>query len=394
MIVVVGGNDASSKIQPEAFKMTYEFVMKTVKSINPNIDIAVSEICPRRNVNTDGTIQLLRNINKVVNIFIRTNSSQSNNENNEKHECKGCNAVCLNVRHILSKFDELKNIITINNRYLDLFGLVETFLKPDINNEQCKVPGYKIFRKDRQSKDGGGLLVYVKDSIAVKNMSDLSINTLETLWLEVELPKSKPLFICTVYRPPNSPQSWIDLFEAEFDTALSENKDIILMGDFNIDLIKIDNKKWMNFINHFNLQQLICPAKRICDNSETLIDHIYTTNPENIAHCHVPSYALSDHYPICLDRKINIIFNAKKEYYQNAVSSSKNSKELWNHIKELNPKMDNIFPCKMQYENQTVYNPQDIVNILNVSSVAEKLNIGNNTSDMDFSMLQNLQIKN
>ncbi|VDH94493.1 Hypothetical predicted protein [Mytilus galloprovincialis] len=44
----------------------------------------------------------------------------------------------------------------------------------------------------------------------------------------------------------------------------------------------------------------------------------------------------------------------------------------------------------MQYENQTVYNNQDIVNTLNVhfSSVAEKL-IGNNTSDMDFSMLQN-----
>ena len=226
-------------------------------------------------------------------------------------KCKGFNAVCLNVRHILSKFDELKNIITINNKYLDLFGLVETFLKPDINNEQCKVPGYKIFRKDRQCKDGGGLLVYVKDSIAVKNRSDLSINTLETLWLEVEFPKSKPFFICTIYRPPNSPQSWIDLFEEEFNAALSENKEIILMGDFNIDLIKIENKKWINFINNFNLQQQICTATRICDKSETLIDHIYTTNPENIVHCHVPSYALSDHYPVCLNRKINI--KIKKE---------------------------------------------------------------------------------
>ncbi|CAC5413507.1 unnamed protein product [Mytilus coruscus] len=128
---VVGGNDASSRIQPEAFRKNYEFMIKTARSINPSIDIAVSEICPRRNVNTDvyntilhristelnfkiikqtdafvsrggdlvstyyhrdgihltnqGTIQLLRNINKVVNIFIRTNSSQSNNENNEQH---------------------------------------------------------------------------------------------------------------------------------------------------------------------------------------------------------------------------------------------------------------------------------------------------------------------
>ncbi|CAC5363367.1 unnamed protein product [Mytilus coruscus] len=131
IILVVGGNDASSRIQPEAFRETYEFMIKTVRSINPSIDIAVSEICRRRNVNTDvyntilhristelnfkiikqtdafvsrggdlvstyyhrdgihltnqGTIQLLRNINRVVNIFIRTNSSQSNNENNEQH---------------------------------------------------------------------------------------------------------------------------------------------------------------------------------------------------------------------------------------------------------------------------------------------------------------------
>ncbi|CAC5420036.1 unnamed protein product [Mytilus coruscus] len=128
IVLVVGGNDASSRIQPEAFRENYDFMIKTVRSINPSIDIAVSEICPRRNVNTDvyntilqristehnfkfikqtdafvsrggdlvstyyhcdgihltnqGTLQLFRNINRVVNIFIRTNSSQSNNEIN------------------------------------------------------------------------------------------------------------------------------------------------------------------------------------------------------------------------------------------------------------------------------------------------------------------------
>ncbi|CAC5395224.1 unnamed protein product [Mytilus coruscus] len=52
IILVVCGNDASSRIQPEAFRENYEFMIKTVRSINPSIDIAVSEICPRRNVNT------------------------------------------------------------------------------------------------------------------------------------------------------------------------------------------------------------------------------------------------------------------------------------------------------------------------------------------------------
>ncbi|VDI26912.1 Hypothetical predicted protein [Mytilus galloprovincialis] len=126
IILVVGGNDASSRIHPEAFKEKYDDMIKTVKSINPDIDIAVSEICPRRNVDTEiynailhsvstehnvniikqtdafvprggdlvssylhhdgihlpnsGTILLLRNINRVVNIF-----NQTNNESNEQH---------------------------------------------------------------------------------------------------------------------------------------------------------------------------------------------------------------------------------------------------------------------------------------------------------------------
>ncbi|VDI63034.1 Hypothetical predicted protein [Mytilus galloprovincialis] len=131
IILVVGGNDASSRIHPEAFKEKYDDMIKTVKSINPGINIAVSEICPRRNVDTEiynailhrvstehklkiikqtdafvsrggdlvssyyhrdgihltnqGTILLLRNINKVVNIFNQTTISQSNNESNEQH---------------------------------------------------------------------------------------------------------------------------------------------------------------------------------------------------------------------------------------------------------------------------------------------------------------------
>ena len=85
-------------------------------------------------------------------------------------------------------------------------------------------------------------MIYVRESISVKERKDFSVNILETLWLEVHLSKSKPFLISIVYRPPNSPQSWVDAFKSEFELAFFANKEIILMGDFYIDLKKNNNK--------------------------------------------------------------------------------------------------------------------------------------------------------
>lgn len=48
----------------------------------------------------------------------------------------------------------------------------------------------------------------------------------------------------------------------------------------------------------------------------------------------------------------------------------------------------------MQFENKTIYNPHDFVNTLNVrfSLVAENI-IGNNTSDIEYSVSQNFTLK-
>ena len=98
-------------------------------------------------------------------------------------------------------------------------AFVETFLNSDTKNEECKVLGYKIYRKDRQNKEGGGLLVYVRQSMSVKERPELSSSSSESLWLEVSLPKSKSFLISIVYRPPDSLQSWIDHFEIELENA-------------------------------------------------------------------------------------------------------------------------------------------------------------------------------
>ncbi len=56
---------------------------------------------------------------------------------------------------------------------------------------------------------------------------------------------SKPLYIDNICRPPKENLAFYNQFIEEFDPILVnlENKcDVILVGDFNIDLLKINNK--------------------------------------------------------------------------------------------------------------------------------------------------------
>ena len=77
------------------------------------------------------------------------------------------------------------------------------------------------------------------------------------------------------------------------------------MGDFNIDYKTRVNKKWLNLIELFDLSQLISQPTRITHTTDTIIDHFYTSNPEHITECYVASLSISNHFPICLTRKIN-----------------------------------------------------------------------------------------
>ena len=111
--------------------------------------------------------------------------------------------------------------------------------------------------------------------------------------------------VCTVYRPPSALNEWIDLFEEEISIAQTTGLEVIIVGDLNIDLKIPGNRKWKNLINLFDLKQLVQEPTRVTQTSATIIDHVYTSHPENIVNCIVSDLSLSDHFPICFTRKIN-----------------------------------------------------------------------------------------
>ena len=118
------------------------------------------------------------------------------------------------------------------------------------------------------------------------------------MWFEVKLKKSSPILVGFLYRNPSEPANWADKVVCLMDAVWLESKEIILMGDFNIDLSKA-NKSWTQTYSLFNLSQIInCPT-RVTPSSRALIDHIYSSNPSHIHEICIPVTGVSDHYPVC-----------------------------------------------------------------------------------------------
>ena len=81
-----------------------------------------------------------------------------------------------------------------------------------------------------------GVSVYIGDSIKYTLRSDIPIDDLEIICIEINPQKSKPYLVLAWYRPPNNPVSSLDRLEQVLLYLDSEVKETILLGDTNCDL--------------------------------------------------------------------------------------------------------------------------------------------------------------
>ena len=186
--------------------------------------------------------------------------SITNNINNVGLFKKGLKIVHLNVCHLSNKFDELKCTLLNNKPCIDICAFSETFLNSNTDDSFLNVDGYNIYRKDRSGKVGGGIIVYILAKWNARRRYDIESNSTETIWLEISFIKSKPLLLGIVYRPPSATISWFDDFSIELEKASSFNYDIIITGDFNIDVTSClsSNTKYLkNIMDINNLTQMV-----------------------------------------------------------------------------------------------------------------------------------------
>ena len=82
-----------------------------------------------------------------------------------------------------------------------IVGIGETKLDKSILYSEIDIEGYDLLRLDR-SRRGGGVACYVKKSLAYNYRDNFCKNT-ESIFSDIFLPKTKPIVIGILYRPPD-----------------------------------------------------------------------------------------------------------------------------------------------------------------------------------------------
>lgn len=224
----------------------------------------------------------------------------------------GLNICHYNICSITNKLDELKLLLSFvsdRKKYKPnlLLGISETFLDGSWSDEFLSVDNYTLFRADRSEGKGGGLLVYVPAHLPVCRRYDLELTGIESIWLELRYPRSRPCLFSFVYRPPSANVSYLDSLETMITRADSLNIQTIILGDFNFNLLQKSSSRvrYENIFKLFNFKQLITVPTR--PSSGSLIDHIFVNDVKFVRKSGTLDISLSDHLPVFVNWKSRVI---------------------------------------------------------------------------------------
>ena len=213
---------------------------------------------------------------------------------------RGLHIGFLNIRDATNKKDEIATILQNSNNPFHIFGFAESRLTDKTSADDMQIPGYsKPLRLDPSKPKTTGIIVYHSLSLNCTRLTKYENYDVESVWVEIILKGSKPLIVGYVYRNPAETVDWKDKFNALMDDIVLLNREIIVLGDFNIDLFK-PHQSWYDNYSMHGLEQIIDIPTRITDKTRTLIDHIYANCKTHITELCAPPCGCSDHNAVCL----------------------------------------------------------------------------------------------
>ncbi len=101
-------------------------------------------------------------------------------------ELRGFKIVHQNIQSLRGKIDQLWFLLHELKSGIQLLMLSETWIKSETPDKEYEIPGYMLFRKDREANCGGA--VYARNYLVVTRREDLEISDVEGLWLEIAMP--------------------------------------------------------------------------------------------------------------------------------------------------------------------------------------------------------------
>ena len=214
----------------------------------------------------------------------------------------GFSLLHLNIRSLQKHFDQLKTLLDLVNYRFSIIALTETWLQSSPHS-YFNLEGYKLITNNRQGKTGGGVALYIDCELNFKIREDLNCfsDTLESLFVEITVPKAKDIIAGVMYKPPSANHiEFLNIFQNQLIQMTPDKKVCCISGDFNINLLNHTNpgsQALMDLATSYSFLPIIDKPTRITDISATLIDNFFTNilpSPKS----GILLADISDHLPI------------------------------------------------------------------------------------------------
>ena len=195
----------------------------------------------------------------------------------------------VNVNSLAEKRDYFRDILS--KKLVDVLCITETKLCDSYVYEDFHVDGYKVHRKDHSS-NSGGLLVWARADLphyrdTAYELSNVTDCHVESIVLNFTIRKEQWFLILTYKNPRVTNGVFVNLLSTFYQSVLAngKTKEIILLGDININMLKVPNIITNELCDIYGLHNLVDGPTCFKSVDGTLLDPIFVLNRHRFEKC-------------------------------------------------------------------------------------------------------------
>nr|CAI5830219.1 unnamed protein product [Callosobruchus analis] len=281
--------------KPNARSLSSHMEKKPLPEPAPTIEVYQTRMTPAEPSESTGSASSSTTARRQLAVAVETPQNYANNGVVSQEPAPHAGHV--NIRWLLPSLNHVEELLTTVQ--LDILGISETWLTSSVLNDEIEISGFSFLRADRGSR-GGGVGTYVRSGLQVKTIEiEETTEKLEQIWFSLKINQIN-ISCGILYRPPaSSITDALDVLNNTLSNIISISDEVVIMGDLNIDLCKINNYTdlFNSTLETFDLNQIVIEPTRCCGKSSSLLDVIALTNIDALLGpvTHVDLHEVTDH---------------------------------------------------------------------------------------------------
>ena len=259
-----------------------------------------------------------------------------------------------NIRSLKRNFENLNQFLDSVESQFDIIALSETWSIRKKSKNNFSLSGYHSLEELPGSTQNSGCGVYIKENLNFKKRNDLTYvsktkdEEFQALWVEILNKKKKNILLCVVYRHPKSKRNELfsNYLKEKTQTVLHEKKELIIVGDFNMNFLQYDKDQTINEFIDITLQNclkpyILLPTFFKPNQKPSLIDNILYSGVSDDCISGNFECPISDHLPnfilikkVIMDKRVlKTKYRDMKNFDENLFLQEFQSKNILNSIK-------------------------------------------------------------